>query len=342
MSYLRDLPRHAGTRCLVASLAVVVTLWACGGSGALSPALPIGGQAAGYRPDAAKYYPVKPSTAGLVDITSGPDRALWFTEELADQIGRITTSGKVSYYKIPTANASPRDITVGPDQALWFTEYSGSRIGRVTTSGHMTEYKISVVPSAITVGPDKALWFTGLTNTAEYIGRITTTGSVKEYKIKRKGRPEASNGIVTGPDGALWFTTYLFKGVGRMTTSGKVQFYKDNRGNTGQTPITSYGGRLWVGDSQGVSEVTTSGHFTEYEDLPGYESGAAGITRGPNNGIWWLVSNSSDYMGTLASSKVKEYTITVGTGSDVGLAFGSDKALWFLDPDNNRIGRFTP
>lgn len=127
-----------------------------------------------------------------------------------------------------------------------------------------------------------------------------------------------------------------------MTTSGKFQFYKDSAGNTGQGPITAEGGALWIGDSQGVSKVTTSGHFTDYQDLPSETSGASGITRGPSGQIWWLVSNSSDYMATLNGSKVKEYTITSGTGPDYGLAFGSDKALWFCDTDNNRIGRFKP
>jgi len=63
------------------------------------------------------------------DIASGPDGNLWFTEELGNQIGRITTSGTVTEYPLPHANSVPYGIASGPNQSLWFTEQTGNRIG---------------------------------------------------------------------------------------------------------------------------------------------------------------------------------------------------------------------
>jgi streptogramin lyase len=54
-------------------------------------------------------------------ITAGPDGALWFTENAANAIGRITTAGMVKTYPLPTPNAFPCGIAAGPDGALWFT-----------------------------------------------------------------------------------------------------------------------------------------------------------------------------------------------------------------------------
>ena len=55
-------------------------------------------------------------------ITTGPDGALWFTEDKGNKIGRITTAGVITEFPIPTANSGPSSITTGPDGALWFTE----------------------------------------------------------------------------------------------------------------------------------------------------------------------------------------------------------------------------
>jgi hypothetical protein len=58
------------------------------------------------------------------------DGALWFTENSANKIARITTAGIISEFLIPTASSSPEFITTGPDGALWFTESNGNKIGR--------------------------------------------------------------------------------------------------------------------------------------------------------------------------------------------------------------------
>jgi virginiamycin B lyase len=111
-------------------------------------------------------YAVPTPNSGPWYITTGPDGALWFTENSANKIGRITTSGQITEYALPTQDqTNPLGITTGPGGALWFTESGNglNKIGRITTGGAITE---SIVPTAnnsevikITVGPDGALWF---------------------------------------------------------------------------------------------------------------------------------------------------------------------------------------
>ena len=65
-------------------------------------------------------------------ITSGSDGALWFAENMANQIGRITTAGAFTEFVIPTGNSGPFGIMSGSDCAIWFGEESANQIGRVT------------------------------------------------------------------------------------------------------------------------------------------------------------------------------------------------------------------
>jgi hypothetical protein len=80
-------------------------------------------------------------------ITAGPDGALWFTEFLANKIGRITTSGAITEFPLPfnpelLTNVAAFGIILGPDNNLWFSEYNDivGTIGRITPAGVLTVF----------------------------------------------------------------------------------------------------------------------------------------------------------------------------------------------------------
>jgi streptogramin lyase len=66
-----------------------------------------------------------------IEITTGPDGNLWFTEYRANQIGKLELVGP-NEYALPTNNTLPRDITAGPDGNLWFTELNGLTAAAIT------------------------------------------------------------------------------------------------------------------------------------------------------------------------------------------------------------------
>jgi streptogramin lyase len=74
-----------------------------------------------------------PPTAGSKPqgITVGSDGALWFAEEAANKIGRVTTDGHFNEFALPTAGSAPFGIVSGLDGHLWVTEFSGNAIGDV-------------------------------------------------------------------------------------------------------------------------------------------------------------------------------------------------------------------
>jgi virginiamycin B lyase len=324
------------------TLALVLTFAGCSATYGPVPTAPIGLNALLSVTGAkVRFYPVKPRAAGVLYIAAGPDGALWFTEAEASRIGRITTSGKQSSYPTKTKSVAPAEIAAGPDKALWFTQTQFKwAIGRITTAGHITEYPVSHPPYAIAKGPDGALWFTENEDGANWIGRMTTAGKVTEFKVPSKN-DIAESGITTGPDRALWFTQFSTNQIGRITTSGKVRLFKNTDGDDEPQPIVSHGGELWFGESDGVGEVTTSGHFTEHA-VPVSESGAiTAMTVGPDHNIWFATNEESE-IGTIAGGKLNEYTTGPLTRGMWGIALGSDKALWFTEVNQNRIGRFAP
>lgn len=145
-------------------------------------------------------------SAGPIDITVGPDGALWFTNLDSYWIGRITTQGELTTYATPLHFAN-YGITRGSDGAFWFTSgtSAGAAIWRITTEGVFSSFDLPTKDanlSYITSGPDKALWFTeGLVG---QIGRITTGGVFAEYYVGG-GYVDGPVAIVTGSDGNVWF-----------------------------------------------------------------------------------------------------------------------------------------
>lgn len=158
------------------------------------------------------------------DIAVGSDGALWFTE-LGGQVGRITTSGKITEYsKGISPGAKPYSIASGPDGALWFTELTGGRIGRITTGGKITEYSNGITaserPNDVVAGPDGAMWFTEYEVDQSYrvsaskIGRITMQGAITEYsKINPSAAP---SGIAKRLKRDIWFVESGTNEVGRL------------------------------------------------------------------------------------------------------------------------------
>ena len=67
----------------------------------------------------------------LLEVVTGPDGNLWFTENGASMIGRITPAGTVSAWPV-TANSNVTGIASAPPGTVWFTEQASNKIGRVT------------------------------------------------------------------------------------------------------------------------------------------------------------------------------------------------------------------
>lgn len=156
-------------------------------------------------------------------IVSGPDGALWFTNN--GEIDRISTTGLVTYHS--SGLSLTGGITVGSDGALWYIDLYGNNIGRRSMGGTVTVYPIPAPAnngcgycSSISAGPDGALWFTR-SEKIPTIGRIDTSGHITLYSIPVAG----AYSITWGHDGAMWFADPVGKALGRIDMSGHTTYY---------------------------------------------------------------------------------------------------------------------
>jgi virginiamycin B lyase len=118
------------------------------------------------------------------DPAVGPGGELWFTEQMANKIGRLDPkTGKFKEYSLgKKKNAGPHGIVADDQGNIWFTANFGGYIGKLDPStGEVTEYKM---PNQKASDPHSAvfdafgvLWFT--VQGGNMIGRLDPqTGQV--------------------------------------------------------------------------------------------------------------------------------------------------------------------
>ena len=148
----------------------------------------------------------------LSDITVGPDRNLWLTDNT--NIDRLTVPGyQLAQFPVPNG-AHPPFITTGLDGNLWFTGgggTSGNQFGRISPRDPhtITLYPASATNPApntqgITTGPDGRLWFAEYTNSAVGTFSPFAPTRVTEYQLPVSGANPRN--AISGPCNTLWFS----------------------------------------------------------------------------------------------------------------------------------------
>jgi virginiamycin B lyase len=290
-------------------------------------------------------FPIPSANGNPYEIASGPDGALWFSEQFNNKIGRITTAGTVTNeYAGLTTGAKPAQIVAGPDGAMWFAESGTSSIGRMAMNGAVLEYPTKTMNAGlqfITKGPDNNLWFNE--STVNQIGQITTSGNVNEYSVPTSNSYPA--GIVTGPDNYLWFVENSGHKVGRMSTTGSVTNEIAVAGaGSPQGIATGADHNLWFVEATGatidqivpsISPVVTRFGLPDPAGTPIF------ITAGPDNAVWTaeLGGNAIVRMSVDASHTITRYLVPTVSSAPYGITTGPDGAIWFAELGADKIGR---
>lgn len=291
----------------VVTMLTLLGLWGCSQAGAPVPsetqstAVHFAGRVQAQALSV-KYFdpPSKGSWPGY--IAAGPQKAMWFTEEFTNRIGRITMDGTITEFPV-TNGQEPEGITAGTDGNLWFTEPGANEIGRMTPQGAMALFQITGYnpsPRGITLGPDGNVWFVELYD--GYIGRITPLGAITRFQIPTPS-PYAW-AISTGPDGDLWFTESEVDSIGRFN------------------PRTQ--------------------QFEASISVPTPASTPWAILLTPDNHIWFTERTGDKIAEVVGSSDVREFQIKQPKSYPEDLVLGSDGHLWFTESQTGALGRINP
>jgi virginiamycin B lyase len=71
-----------------------------------------------------------PKSSGPIDITTGPDGALWFTDGTGLRVGRITTDGVITEFPIPIPLGVGGSLHPVHPSPLWRLHRHHDRAGR--------------------------------------------------------------------------------------------------------------------------------------------------------------------------------------------------------------------
>ncbi len=284
-------------------------------------------------------------------ITSGPDGALWFTEDsVIGRLGRITTGGEVTeFFSLQTLGGGLSGIAAGSDGALWFTQNAlADDIGRATPLGVVTKFSSGLTPGGtlrdIAEGPDGNLWATWSANPGRIV-RITPSGTITEFTAGLQNN-NAPTGIAAGPDGNVWFTEKSAPAtIGRITPAGVITEFRSGltNGSAPEAIVAGPDGNLWFTQKDGIGRITPSGGITEFTAGVTPGSRPTGIAAGTDGNLWFTQAADPGRIGRITTDGVvTEFTAGLSTNaSPQGIAAGPDGNMWFTERDGDRIGRIT-
>jgi len=142
------------------------------------------------------------------DPAVGKNGELWFTEQMANKIGRFDpASQNFKEYPLTGGNAGPHGLVADADGNIWFTANFGGYIGKLDPqTGHVTQYKMPVDkaddPHTPVSDSRGTLWFT--VQGGNMVGRLDP----KTGKIELKNVPTENAlpyGIAINSQGVPFF-----------------------------------------------------------------------------------------------------------------------------------------
>ena len=270
-------------------------------------------------------------------IASGPQNAVWFSEEFTGNIGRATMDGQITEF--PTNGQEVEGITEGQDGNLWFTQPGSSAIGRMTPQGAVTVFPIPGSPNAsprgITSGPDGNLWYTEFYD--GYIGRVTTHGVITRFAL-----PDSYGSfpwdIKAGPHGYMYVSESGSDKIARFDP--KTQQFKSSLAVKTQN-ATPWGllyapdKRIWFTERTGnkIAEILPNATIREFA-IPQYNSYPQALAAGSDGKLWFTELTTSDSTGNLeridpATGKFGNLIVLPTGDLPNTIASGSNKNIWF-------------
>jgi streptogramin lyase len=289
------------------------------------------------------------ASSGPTRIVAARDGNLWFTEQNASKIGRITPSGSITEFPVASSPAGPLGIAASADGFLWFTKNINSRVARFTLSG--AEFDApgpwqpnpSRGPLDIVVGPDGMLWFAESANPG-FVARFDPN-LMNALEVPTPTANSFPFGIAVGSDGNLWFTEAGANKIGKITTAGAISEEPTTLPTASSGPrgiAAGPDGNLWFTELNGnkIGRITPTGTVTEFSTGITASSSPHGIAAGPDGNLWFTELNGNKIGRITPSGTITEFAVPASSQPE-GITAGPDGNLWFVLPGGNAIGRAT-
>jgi virginiamycin B lyase len=295
-------------------------------------------------------FQVPTGNAGLDRIVTAPNGDMWFVEQDAHQIGRITPAGQITEYPAPgrtTDSSQVIDLDVAPDGTVWVTVGSGRTIAQFNpaTGGWLTG-SLGAYPygGKVRVDPAGTVW-----TTMKFDDR--GIASVKNGGLDvRFEDPECDDVLGIGTGGSVWCARdKALVNVG--ATSGGTTYplpdelpspYSLAAGPTGSIWYSRYYGGSWfITPDEGHVGYVTAGSSQQVEFNTGDATAPTDLVMGPDGAMWYASVGRAKAIGHVTAAGTGALT-QVGNYQPTSLTFAKDGWIWFTDSENNSIVRVSP
>ncbi len=206
------------------------------------------------------------------DPAVGPDGALWFTEQMANKLGRLDPkSGEFKEYPLKIEDSGPHGLVADSHGNIWFTGNFKGYIGKLDPrTGAVTEFKIpdpkGEDPHTAVFDSQGFLWFT--LQVANMVGRLDPRAGKIDLKkvptanshpygiaINSKGLPIfcefATNKMASIDPQTMEITEFTLPEGARprrmaIDASDRVYFTDFSGGHLGRLDMTSGAVKMWA------------------------------------------------------------------------------------------------
>jgi len=283
-----------------------------------------------------------PTTAAAPSaIAAGPDLAMWFGEEAANQLGRIGIDGSISEWPLPTTNAGIGGIATGADGNIYFTESRASKVARFSLASiQFTEWNAPVLasgPAGIVSAPDGTLWV--LAPNTDNVFHLTTQGVFLPSVTLKSGC--FPHGPTIGSDGNVWFACLLTDQITRVTPQSVVTYFAlPSRGSRPTILANGADGNIYFTEQVGRIGALDFANlaFTEWI-VPTTNAVPYGITALLNSVCFTERSASRIGCMPVGGGTIVEYATPTPTALPAKIATGPDGWLWFTEQGASKIGQ---
>lgn len=192
------------------------------------------------------------------------------------------------------------------------------------------------IPTAVAVGPDGAVWFT--------IDFADAIGVLRHDRIHRipKGRENFEPlGLAVDRHGSAWYTDGPSRLISRMSPDGVVASFALS------TPVAKLArlaaapdGAVWFAEESTYSFTRLkNGTFTRHAvSSPGIAP--FGVAVDASGTVWGTLPRANRLVRISASGEIAELDPPTRAAQLGDVAVAPDGAVWFLEMQANKIGRF--
>ena len=203
----------------------------------------------------------------------------------------------------------------------------------------ITEYRTQGardIPTAVAVAPDGTVWFT-----IDFSDAIGVLRQNRLHRIPKDGQNFEPLGLAVDRDGYAWYTDGPSRRISRMSPDGRVASFALS------TPVAKLGrlaaapdGAVWFAEETTYSLTRfKDGAFTRHAlSAPGIAP--FGVAVDASGTVWGTLPRVNRLVRISARGEMSELEPPTRAAQLGDVAIAQDGAVWFLEMQANKIGRF--